>query len=124
MKIGRVETFLVAPRWLFVRIETDAGVVGWGEASLEGHSDAVRTVVAQFAEHLVGGDPACIEDHWQVLTKSGFYRGGPILGSAVSGIDQALWDIKGKTLGVPVYKLLGGPSSEVGEQGGGREGSR
>ena len=102
MRISRVETFLVAPRWLFVRIETDAGVVGWGEASLEGHSDAVRTVVAQFAEHLVGSDPACIEDHWQVLTKGGFYRGGPILGSAVSGIDQALWDIKGKTRGVPV----------------------
>jgi galactonate dehydratase len=68
----------------------------------------VRTVVDQFAEHLVGSDPARIEDHWQVLTKSGFYRGGPILGSAVSGIDQALWDIKGKTLGVPVHELLGG----------------
>src|SRR5665811_2596313 len=98
MRISRVETFLVAPRWLFVRIETGAGVVGWGEASLEGHCDAVRTVVDQFAEHLIGRDPARIEDHWQVLTKSGFYRGGPILGSAVSGIDQALWDIKGLSL--------------------------
>ena len=106
--ISRVETFLVPPRWLFVRIETGAGVVGWGEASLEGHSDAVRTVVDQFAEHLLGSDPGRIEDHWQVLTKSGFYRGGPVLASAVSGIDQALWDIKGKTLGVPVHELLGG----------------
>jgi len=108
MPISRVETFLVPPRWLFVRIETGTGVVGWGEASLEGHSNAVRTAVDQFAEHLVGADPARIEDHWQVLTKSGFYRGGPVLASAVSGIDQALWDIKGKTLGVPVHELLGG----------------
>lgn len=112
MSISRVETFLVAPRWLFVRIETDAGVVGWGEASLEGHSNAVRTVVDQFAEYLVGTDPGRIEDHWQVLTKGGFYRGGPVLGSAVSGIDQALWDILGKTLGVPVHELLGGAVRE------------
>lgn len=108
MRIARVETFMVPPRWLFVRIETDDGVVGWGEASLEGNSDAVRTVVAQFAEHLVGTDPARIEDHWQVLTKGGFYRGGAVLASAVSGVDQALWDIKGKALGVPVHELLGG----------------
>lgn len=110
--ISRVETFLVPPRWLFVRIETQDGAVGWGEASLEGHCDAVRTVVEQFAGHLVGSDPARIEDHWQVLTKSGFYRGGPVFGSAVSGIDQALWDIKGKTLGVPVHELLGGAVRE------------
>jgi galactonate dehydratase len=108
MTISRVETFLVPPRWLFVRIETHDGVVGWGEASLEGHSDAVRTAVDQFAEHLIGSDAARIEDHWQVLTKGGFYRGGPVLGSAVSGIDQALWDIKGKALDVPVHELLGG----------------
>ncbi len=91
-----------------MRLETSDGVVGWGEASLEGHSDAVRAVVEQFAEYLIGTDPARIEDHWQVLTKSGFYRGGPVFGSAISGIDQALWDIKGKALGVPVYQLLGG----------------
>jgi galactonate dehydratase len=108
MKISRVETFLVAPRWVFVRIETESGVVGWGEASLEGHSAAVRAAVEQFAEVLVGAESSKIEDHWQVLTKGGFYRGGPVLGSAVSGIDQALWDIKGKSLGVPVYDLLGG----------------
>ena len=108
MRITRVETFMVPPRWLFVRIETDDGVVGWGEASLEGNSAAVRTVVAQFAEHLVGADPGRIEDHWQVLTRSGFYRGGAVLASAVSGVDQALWDIKGKALGVPVHELLGG----------------
>jgi galactonate dehydratase len=109
MKIVRIETFLVPPRWLFVRIETDAGIVGWGEASLEGHADAVRTVVEQYAEYLIGTDSGRIEDHWQVLSKSGFYRGGPVFGSALSGIDQALWDIKGKALGVPVHELLGGP---------------
>jgi galactonate dehydratase len=108
VKIVKIETFLVPPRWLFVRIETDAGIVGWGEASLEGHADAVRTVAEQYAEYLIGTDPGRIEEHWQVLSKSGFYRGGPVFGSALSGIDQALWDIKGKALGVPVYELLGG----------------
>ena len=108
MRISRVGTFLVPPRWLFVRIETEAGVIGWGEASIEGHSNAVPTVVNQFAEHLVGSDPARIKDHRQVLTKSGTHRGRAVLGSAVSGIEHALWDIKGKALGVPVHKLLGG----------------
>jgi len=106
--ISRVETFAVAPRWLFVRIETDAGIVGWGEGSLEGNSDIVRAAIEQFAGYLVGRDPSRIEDHWQVLTKGGFYRGGAVLASAVSGIDQALWDIAGKSLGVPVHRLLGG----------------
>lgn len=108
-QIARIETFQVPPRWLFVRIETDDGVVGWGEASLEGNSAAVAAVVQQFAEYLVGRDPAAIEDHWQVLSKGGFYRGGAVLASAVSGVDQALWDIAGRSLGVPVHQLLGGP---------------
>ncbi|SDT12272.1 galactonate dehydratase [Microterricola viridarii] len=108
MLISRVETFAVAPRWLFVRIETDEGIVGWGEASLEGNSGIVRAAVEQHAEYLIGKDASRIEDHWQVLTKAGFYRGGAVLASAVSGIDQALWDIKGKALGVPVHELLGG----------------
>jgi galactonate dehydratase len=107
--IDRVETFLVAPRWLFVRIETSAGLVGWGEATCEGRSETVRTAVDQLAELLVGQDPARIEDHWQVMTKGSFYRGGPILASAVSGLDQALWDLKGKRYGAPVHELLGGP---------------
>ena len=106
--ITRVESFPVAPRWLFVRIETGDGLVGWGEASLEGYADVVRAAVDQFADYLVGRDPGLIEDHWQVLTKSQFYRGGAVLASAVSGIDQALWDLKGKRLGVPVHDLLGG----------------
>jgi len=109
MKITRIETFLVPPRWLFVRIETDEGAVGWGEASLEGRSETVRTAVEQLAEVLLGQDPLRIQDHWQVMMKGSFYRGGPVLSSAVSGLDQALWDIAGKIAGLPVHTLLGGP---------------
>ncbi|KRE57250.1 galactonate dehydratase [Phycicoccus sp. Soil748] len=106
--IERVETFMVAPRWLFVRLETSAGLVGWGEATCEGRSETVRTAVDQLAEVLIGQDPERIEDHWQVMTKGSFYRGGPILASAVSGLDQALWDLKGKRYDTPVHQLLGG----------------
>ncbi|MGS2616645.1 galactonate dehydratase [Micromonospora sp. LZ34] len=107
--IARVETFLVAPRWLFVRIETSSGIVGWGEATCEGRSETVRTAVEQLSELLIGKDALRIEDHWQVMTKGSFYRGGPILASAVAGLDQALWDIAGKHFGAPVHQLLGGP---------------
>jgi galactonate dehydratase len=107
--ISRIETFMVPPRWLFVRVETDDGVVGWGEPVVEGRAETVRTAVHQLAELLLGRDAARIEDHWQVMTKGSFYRGGPILSSAVAGLDQALWDIAGRTLGVPVHVLLGGP---------------
>lgn len=106
--IDRIETFLVAPRWLFVRIETRDGVVGWGEATCEGRSETVRTAVEQLAEIAVGVDSGRIEDLWQRLTNGSFYRGGPILASAVSGVDQALWDILGKRLDAPVHQLLGG----------------
>ncbi|OUZ11604.1 galactonate dehydratase [Aeromicrobium sp. PE09-221] len=108
MKIERIETFLVPPRWLFVRVETDTGIVGWGEPVIEGQAEIVRTAVEVLSERLIGADPRRIEDLWQVMMKSGFYRGGPILSSAVAGIDQALWDIAGKSLGVPVHQLLGG----------------
>jgi galactonate dehydratase len=109
VKVTGVETFLVPPRWLFCRVETDEGIVGWGEPVVEGRADTVRTAVGELAEHLVGQDPLRIEDHWQVLTKGGFYRGGPVLSSAVAGLDQALWDIAGKARDLPVHELLGGP---------------
>ncbi len=112
MKITRVETFMVPPRWLFCRIETDDGTVGWGEPVVEGRAEVVRAAVEVFAEYLIGRDPLRIQDHWQVLTKGGFYRDGPVLSSAVAGIDQALWDIAGKTYGAPVYGLLGGAVRE------------
>ncbi len=91
MKITRVETFLVPPRWLFCRIETDDGLIGWGEPVVEGRAEVVRAAVDVLAEYLIGQDPLRIQDHWQVLTKAGFYRDGPVLSSAVAGIDQALW---------------------------------
>jgi galactonate dehydratase len=109
MKITTVETFLVAPRWLFCRIGTDEDVVGWGEPVVEGRAATVRTCVEELAELIIGTDPLRIEDHWQVLTKAGFYRGGAIAASAVAGLDQALWDIAGKVRGAPVHELLGGP---------------
>ena len=108
MKIVNVETFLVPPRWLFCRVETDEGVVGWGEPVVEGRAEAVRATVHVLAEYLMGQDPLRIEDHWQVMANGGFYRGGPVLSSALAGLDQALWDIAGKTYGVPVHALLGG----------------
>ncbi|WUH90897.1 galactonate dehydratase [Streptomyces sp. NBC_00433] len=108
MKIVRVETFLVAPRWLFCRVETDEGLVGWGEPVVEGRAEVVRAAVDVLAEQLIGRDPLRIQDHWQVLTKGGFYRGGPVLSSAVAGLDHALWDIAGKAYGAPVHALLGG----------------
>jgi galactonate dehydratase len=108
LNIARIETFFVRPRWLFVRVETDDGLVGWGEPIVEGRAEAVASVVEALADRLIGADATRIEDHWQVMTKGGFYRGGPVLSSAVAGIDQALWDLKGKSLGVPVYELLGG----------------
>jgi galactonate dehydratase len=109
MRIERLETFLVAPRWLFLRVETDDGVVGWGEPVVEGRAGTVRAAVHELADALIGADPLRIEDHWQVLWRGGFYRGGPILSSALAGIDQALWDIAGKVRGAPVHELLGGP---------------
>ena len=107
-KIARLETFLVAPRWLFVRLETDDGIVGWGEASCEGHSETVAAAIEDMRLMIIGADADRIEDLWRVLSLSGFYRFGPILSSAVSGVDHAMWDIKGKRHGVPVHELLGG----------------
>jgi galactonate dehydratase len=108
MKLAKIETFAVPPRWLFVRVETDEGAVGWGEASLEGHVEAVEGVFASFRDRFLGRDGTAIEDIWQVAYRGGFYRGGPVLMSALSGLDQALWDLKGRALGVPVWQLLGG----------------
>ena len=113
MKITRIETFLVPPRWLFCRIETDDGLVGWGEPVVEGRAEVVRAAVDVLAEYLIGQDPLRIQDHWQVLTRAGFYRDGPVLSSAVAGIDQALWDIAGKAYNAPVYALLGGPVRDL-----------
>ena len=108
MKITGVEAFRLPPRWLFVKVTTDAGIDGWGEASLEGHAEAVEGALDSLRDRLIGAHPDRIEDAWQTAYRLGFYRGGPVLMSALSGVDQALWDIKGKALGVPVWSLLGG----------------
>ena len=108
MKIGRIETFYVPPRWLFVRVETEDGAVGWGEASLEGWAEAVDGAFEALRDRFIGQDARRIEDIWQVAYRGGFYRGGPVLMSALSGLDQALWDLKGKAYGVPAWEMLGG----------------
>ena len=112
MKIVEVNTYTVRPRWGFVEIVTDEGLTGWGEPVLEGHCATVLACVQEMNHSLIGKDPMRIEDFSAVLYRAGFYRGGGVLMSAIAGIDQALWDIKGKALGVPVYKLLGGKTND------------
>ncbi len=107
-KIGKIETFFVPPRWLFVRVETEDGAFGWGEASLEGWSEAVEGVFEAYRDRFIGSDPFNIEDIWQVGFRGGFYRGGAVIMSALSGLEQALWDLKGRTLSLPVWQMLGG----------------
>ena len=112
MKIKSYELFQVPPRWLFLKIQTDEGIVGWGEPVIEGKAATVKTAVSELMEYLIGKDPMTIEDHWNRMYRSGFYRGGPILMSAIAGIDQALWDIKGKFYNAPVHQLLGGKARD------------
>lgn len=103
-----MEWFRVPPRWLFVKITDEDGRVGWGEASLEGHSQAVEGCLDAWFARYQGMEADDIEHIWQLSWRSGFYRGGPVLMSALSGIDIALWDLKARKLGVPIYQLLGG----------------
>lgn len=108
LTITKVELFKVPPRWLFLKITTASGIFGWGEPVVEGRAATVEACIREIEEHLIGHPANKIEDFWQMIYRGGFYRGGPVLMSALSGIDQALWDIKGKALGVPIYELLGG----------------
>jgi galactonate dehydratase len=112
VKITKLEAFLVKPRWIFLRIHTDAGVTGLGEPLLEGRALTIQTAIKEIEPYLIGKDPRQVVHHWQAIYRHAFYRGGPILTSALSGIDQALWDIKGKLLNVPVYELFGGPTRD------------
>jgi galactonate dehydratase len=108
VEITGFETYVVQPRWVFLKVETDAGVVGWGEPNLEGKAEAVLGALDDIEERLVGTDPRRIEHHWQSIYRGSFYHRGAILNSALAGVDQALWDIRGRDLGVPVHELLGG----------------
>ena len=103
--------------YVFVKLETNQGLVGWGEGTLEGKASAVMSCVNDFREFLIGADPMQVEHIWQSMYVHSFYRAGPVIGSAISGIDQALWDLRGKALGMPVYKLLGGPLDPRGVRG-------
>ena len=109
MKITALKTWIVPPRWLFLKVETDAGLSGWGEPVLEGHAATLAAAVEELGDLVIGRDPRRIEDIWQMIYRNGCYRGGPVLMSALSGLDMALWDIRGRDLGVPVHALLGGP---------------
>lgn len=108
MVIASISTYLVRPRWGFVKVVTSEGLVGWGEPVIEGKAATVLACVEEMKDYLIGADPMKIEDIWNVLYRAGFYRGGPIIMSAIAGIDQALWDIKGKYFNAPVYQLMGG----------------
>jgi galactonate dehydratase len=112
LAVTKLETVLVKPRWLFLKVHTNAGIVGLGEPITEGRALTCAEAVKEIEPYLVGKDPRAVVHHWQAIYRHAFYRGGPILTSALSGIDQALWDIKGKALGVPVYELLGGPTRQ------------
>jgi len=108
MKITKIEGFIVPPRWYFVKVSTDEGIVGWGEPVIEGKAHTVAAAVDELSDVLIGKDPMRIEDHFQAMYRGGFYRGGPVLMSAIAGLEQALWDIKGKFYNAPVYDLMGG----------------
>lgn len=112
LKIKTIELFKVQPRWLFLKMTTEGGLVGWGEPVIEGRADTVAAAVQELTPYVIGRSAGDIEDVWQVLYRGGFYRGGPVLTSAVSGIEQAMWDIEGKYFGVPVHELLGGACKE------------
>jgi galactonate dehydratase len=108
LKIARIETFCVNPRWIFVRVETDTGHVGWGESIFPKRVQAVLGAIADLSGNIIGEDPLRIEDLWQRMFRGGFFRGGPVLATAIAGIEQALWDIKGKHYNIPVHEFLGG----------------
>src|SRR6266851_5603091 len=123
MKITNMKVFGVSLTpdsdrpFVFVKLETDGGVIGWGEGTLEGKAAAVMACIEDFRDFVIGSDPMQVEHHWQSMYVQSFYRAGPVMGSAISGIDQAMWDIRGKVLGLPVYQLLGGPFDARGVRG-------
>ena len=111
IKVTKLETFILKNSWVFVKISTDAGIVGWGEM-LKDDAKACAAGAQEVSRYLVGQDPNRVVFHWEAIERGSFYRGGPVKTAILSGIDQALWDIKGKVYGVPVYKLLGGPTRD------------
>src|SRR5919112_953678 len=111
VKVTKVEAFVLKNSWVFVKISTDAGIVGWGEM-LKDDAKACAAGALEVGDYLIGQDPSRVVHHWQAIHRGAFYKGGPIKSAITSGIDMALWDIKGKMFGVPVYNLLGGPTRD------------
>ncbi len=111
IKVTKIESFILKNSWVFVKISTDAGIIGWGEM-LKDDAKACAAGAEEVSSYLVGQDPRRVTHHWQAIHRGAFYRGGPIKTAIISGIDQALWDITGKCYGVPAYKLLGGPTRD------------
>ncbi|MCY3735011.1 MAG: galactonate dehydratase [Gemmatimonadaceae bacterium] len=111
IEVTAIETFVLRNSWVFVKISTDAGISGWGEM-LKDDARACAAGAHEVADYLVGKDPRPVAHHWQAIHRGAFYRGGPVKTAILSGIDQALWDITGKCFGVPVYRLLGGPTRD------------
>ncbi len=111
IKVTKIETFVLKNSWVFVKISTDAGITGWGEM-LKDDAKACAAGALEVGDYLIGQDPLRVVFHWQAIHRGAFYRGGPIKTAISSGIDMALWDIKGKAFGVPVYELLGGPTRD------------
>lgn len=113
LKITKLEIIPVnSLRSIFVKMHTDAGIVGLGEGTVEGKIETVVAAIAQLEDYLAGKDPRAPAHHWQAMYRHAFYRGDIILTSALSAVDIAMWDIKGKALGVPLYELLGGPTRD------------
>ena len=108
MRITKLETIIVKPRWVFLKIHTDEGLIGLGEPTLENRAYTIVTAISEIEPYLIGKDPTRVMHHWHAIYKHAFYRGGPLLTSALSGVEHALWDLAGKAAGVPVYQLLGG----------------
>lgn len=111
IKVTGIETFVLKNSWVFVKISTNAGITGWGEM-LKDDAKACAAGALEVGNYLIGKDPLRVVHHWQAIHRGAFYRGGPIKTAILSGIDQALWDITGKAFGVPVYRLLGGPTRD------------
>jgi galactonate dehydratase len=115
VRVTGVKTFVMwgEPRnWVFVKILTDEGIHGWGEGTLEGKEETARAAIEETGQYLIGKDPTLIEHHWAAMFRHGFWRGGVVLGTAIAALDQAMWDLRGKVAGLPVYKLLGGPTRD------------
>jgi len=115
IRVTKVNTFIIGGawrNWVVVKIETDEGVYGIGEATLEGKAKSVEAAVGELTRYLVGKDVSNIEKHFQEMYRRAYYAGGAVLNSAISGVETALWDIKGKVLGVPIYDLIGGKTRD------------